>query len=159
MEALTIEEVQIKQTSSKGLVLAFNVPSDAVDTIQLVKKGEIEAKDYEVTKTESANETQVRVEIPDASATDIGDYEIQVKDKQGVKVTKKISVTQQHIAMAEKGVVEAEDVAMKEAEVASEVTEVTETKKKKKKKVVKKAKAVVKPPEVASFLKNMVKKR
>ena len=168
-----IEEAFVRKPDKKNVVLEFAVASKDIADIEFLKDGQtvqstsegkanVSAKKYSITQKviEQKNETLVQLEIEDASVKDIGEYEIVVKNKQGQSSSKKLSVSETEIITPEPGQVEAdESIDIEEDMAKSEGVEV----KKKKKKIVKKKKkkeeeAPVNPPEVVSFLRNLVRK-
>lgn len=107
-----------------------------------------------------SNETVVQLEIANATTEDQGDYTMVAKSDKGEIKSQKISVSEEQIKVAEAVKPEAGEEE-EQAATALATTEVTEVKKKKKKTVKKKKKKVeeepeINPPEIVSFLKNLV---
>lgn len=172
-EVLEQPKMKVKKTKTKkkSVIIEAAVAADENTEIKWVKGTETVASTesktedvkFTVTRKQSEtnpNEAVVQLEIEGAAPADMGDYQLVATNVKGETTkSKKISVSEQSIALAPAAKVETAESEAADALVTSEVTEV----KKKKKKVVKKKKKkeeeedddLVKP-EIVSFLKNLV---
>ncbi|TRY70291.1 hypothetical protein TCAL_13185, partial [Tigriopus californicus] len=173
-EVLEQPKMKVKKTKTKtkkkSVIIEAAVAADENTELKWVKGNETVASTesktedvkFTVTRKQSEtnpNEAVVQLEIEGAAPADMGDYQLVATNEKGETTkSKKISVSEQSIALAPAAKVETAESEAADALVSSEATEV----KKKKKKVVKKKKKkeeedddTVKP-EIVSFLKNLV---
>merc|ERR1712142_849514 len=152
-----------KVEKKKSVVLQCAVQGSQEIDVQWFKEGQAidtqQERKFSVQKKKSEtrdNETIVQLEIKDTEATDQGTYKLVAKSESGETQSQAVQLQEEQVKM---------EVKEAAAEATQEESKSEESiVKKKKKKVVKKKKKKeevkeIKAPEIASYLKNFIKKK